>query len=309
MRNGWMWAVVLAVSLAGCASPQRQGGIPGVIAPGVEAELVREGYIFLEGPLGMADGGLLFVDRREADRIHRLHPDGKFSVFREKANGANGLAYTRGGDLIVVEAAAKRISRTGADGRIVELTRGDGQNPLLAPNDLIVDAKGGVYFTDPGLRPLVKGRKVHVYYLAPSATRAQVIDDQVARPNGIILSPDGKTLLVADTIGHDVIGYDVQPDGTVRNRRPLLHLRDIPAGEDSGADGMAVDRDGRIFVTSVRGVQVFDKSGQYLGTIPVPRRPTNVAFAGPGKRVLYITAREGLYRIQTLTQGPGWLGK
>jgi gluconolactonase len=101
----------------------------------------------------------------------------------------------------------------------------------------------------------------------------------------------------------------VQPDGSLRNRRAYAKTRDIPPGKDSGGDGIALDRDGRLYVTAITGVQVFDKSGNYLGNIVVPKKPTNVAFSGPGKRTLYITAQEGLYRIQTLVQGPDRLGK
>jgi gluconolactonase len=101
----------------------------------------------------------------------------------------------------------------------------------------------------------------------------------------------------------------VQPGGKVTNKRPFARLRDIPAGAESGADGIALDREGRLYVTSFTGVQVFDGAGRYLGSIPVPRQPSNVAFSGPGKRTLYITAREGVYRIPTLTAGPERPGK
>jgi gluconolactonase len=310
MRNKLPLAVLGAVLiLAGCASMQSTGGIPGVVASGVEPVLVQEGYLFTEGPLGTADGGLYFTDLREANRIRRLHPDGKITVIREQSNGTNGLAFTRGGDLVGVEGAGKRVIRIGPDGKATELSQGDGQRPLMAPNDLIVDAKGGIYFTDPGPRPLVAGRKAYVYYLPAGTDKALAVDDSVVRPNGLTLTLDGRTLIVVDTVGDVVFAFDVQPDGTLRNRREFFRLRDIPQGKDSGADGMAIDRDGRLYITTITGVQVFDKAGQYLGNIKVPRKPTNVAFSGPGKRTLYITAQEGLYRMPTLSQGPDRLGK
>jgi len=145
--------------------------------------------------------------------------------------------------------------------------------------------------------------------LPPGAKEPLIIDDKVARPNGLTLSTDGKTLIVDDTIGNTVFAYDVQADGTVANKRPFTELRDIPGGQESGADGLALDREGRIYITTVKGVQVFDRGGQYLGTIALARQPANVAFAGPDKRSLYITAREGLYRLRMLAQGPERLGK
>jgi gluconolactonase len=148
-----------------------------------------------------------------------------------------------------------------------------------------------------------------VYYLPPGQNEPMVIDDQIARPNGIMLSPDGKALFVSDTSGEEVFAYDVQPDGAVKGKRVFATLRDIPAGKASKADGMAVDRDGRLCVTTMTGVQVFDAKGEYLGTIDVPNPPANVAFSGPHKRTLYATARQGLYNVEMLAQGPDRLGK
>jgi enamine deaminase RidA (YjgF/YER057c/UK114 family) len=149
----------------------------------------------------------------------------------------------------------------------------------------------------------VPGRTAYVYYLPAGAREPIVIDDQIGRPNGVTLTRDGKTLIVDDTLGPTVYAYDVQPDGSVKNKRAFTQLRDIPEGKESGADGMALDREDRLYVTTVAGVQVFDAAGKYLGTIKVPRQPANAAFAGPDKRVLYITAREGLYRINILRCG------
>ena len=160
-----------------------------------------------------------------------------------------------------------------------------------------------------GPRPVVPGRTAYVYYLPPGAKQPIVIDDQIARPNGLTLTRDGKTLIVDDTLNPTVYAYDVEPDGSVKNKRTFAQLRDIPEGKESGADGMALDREDRVYITTVTGVQVFDAAGKYLGTIKVPRQPANVGFAGPDKRMLYITAREGLYRLDMLAQGPDRIGK
>jgi gluconolactonase len=305
------WVVMLGVVLmiAGCATVQTQSGIPGVVAPGIEPELVQEGFTFTEGPLGTMDGGLYFTHLLGANRIYRLDASGKISVFRENSNGTNGLAFTPTGDLVGAEGRGKRISKIGQDGTAAELTHGDGEKPLMAPNDLIVDANGGIYFTDPGPPPVVPGRKAYVYYLPARATKALVVDDAIVRPNGLILTLDGKMLIVADSVADTMYAFDVQSDGTITNKRTFIRLRDIPHGEQSGADGIAIDHDGRIYVTTIAGVQVFDNMGKYLGTIRMAHKPSNVAFSGPGKRRLYITTHEGLYQMQTLTQGPERLGK
>ena len=301
-------AAAAVALLAGAAHAQSPGGIAGVVAPGVVPELVQEGFVFTEGPVGTPDGGLYFSDIRP-NRIHYLDPGGKISLVREQTNGANGLALTRDGDLIAAEGEGKRISKRSRDGMVTTVTEGIAGKPFLSPNDVLVDAKGGIYITDPGPRPVVPGRTAYVYYLLVGAKEPVVLDDQIARPNGVTLTRDGKTLIVNDTLGPTVYAYDVLPDGSVKNKRTFAQLLDIPEGKESGADGMALDREDRLYVTTVAGVQVFDAAGKHLGTIQVPRQPANAGFAGPDKRVLYITAREGLYRINMLAQGPDRIGK
>jgi len=306
------WTLILLLSLLQAApSPppaKPLDGIAGVVAKGESVQLVKEGFAFTEGPVPTADGGLYFSDLLTSDRVHRLAPTGDITVLREQANSSGGLALNRAGELFAVETTSKRVSKF-VDGKVTVLTEGSPEKPLLAPNDLILDSKGGVYFTDPGPRPVVAGRIVYVYYLAPGAKQPIMLDDKIVRPNGIMLTTDGKTLFVDDTVGETVFAYDVQPDGTVKNRRPFAKLHDIPSGQNSGGDGMALDRDNRLYVASLTGVQIFDKAGSYLGTIPVLRQPSNVAFSGPDKKTLFITAREGLYKLRMLSQGPDRPGK
>jgi gluconolactonase len=304
-------ALEVAFIVATLATPvlaQAPAGIPGVLAPAAVPELIQEGFTFTEGPVGTADGGLYFSDIR-VSKTFVLDPGGKISVVREGTNGGNGLALTRDGELLFAEGDGKRITKRNRDGTITTLTEGPPGVPLLAPNDLIVDARGGIYFTDPGPRPVVAGRPTYVYYLPAGAKTPVLIDGAVPRPNGLTLTNDGKTLIVDDTLNPTVFAYDVQPDGSVKNKRAFLQLRDIPAGSESGADGLAIDRDDRLYITTVTGVQVFDAKGQYLGTIKAGRQPANVAFGGPDKQTLYLTAREGLYRVKTLAKGPDRLGK
>jgi gluconolactonase len=156
-------------------------GIPGVVAAGVQAEAVQENFTFTEGPVGRADGSLLFSDPR-VSKTYLLDLAGKVSVFRESTNGTNGLAFLKNGDLLGAEGDGKRISRRASDGKVSALTEGTIARPLMAPNDLIADRKGGVYFTDPGPRPIVPGRKTYVYYLPAGGKEPLVQDDQITRP-------------------------------------------------------------------------------------------------------------------------------
>jgi gluconolactonase len=302
------FATALLALFALPAVAQAQGGIPGVLAPGANAELVQEGFTFTEGPVGAADGSLYFSDIRVNKTFH-LDAAGKISQFRENTGGANGIALNKDGELLFAEGDGKRISRRAKDGTMSLVVDKHGTAPFLSPNDLIVDARGGIYITDPGPRPVVPGRPTYVSYLPPGAKESIIVDDKVARPNGLTLTNNGRTLIVDDTIGNTVFAYDVQPDGKVTNKRPFAQLRDIPADKESGADGLAIDSEDRVYITTLPGVQVFDSKGTYLGTIKSGRQGANVAFAGPGKNILYITAREGLYRIATLAKGPARLGK
>ncbi len=183
--------------------------------------------------------------------------------------------------------------------------------PFLGPNDLVADRKGGVYFTDPGGYPPAGQYLTElpsVYYLKPDGSVIKIADD-IPRPNGIILSPDEKTLYVSNTLGAYVIAFDVQPDGSVRNERNFARLAGIAMtnrGVRSGADGIAVDEAGRLYVTSTIGVQVFSPEGKHLGTIPVgnPDGPQNIAFAGPDKKTLYIVGDGAVWKVAMLAQGP-----
>ena len=301
--------LVLALMVLGApgAVAQQSAGIPGVFSPGVEPELVQEGFTFTEGPVGAPDGGLYFSDIR-VNRIHRLDAAGKIATLYEQTNGANGLALNKAGELFAAEGDGKRLSMRNRDGALMVLTDNVEGKPLLAPNDLILDSKGG-YFTDPGPRPVVPGRPTSLSYLPAGAKQAILLDGAIGRPNGLTLTRNGETLIVADTIGNTVFAYDVQPDGKVKGKRAFTELHDIPAGKESGADGLALDDLDRLYISTLTGVQVFDAKGGYLGTIKLGRQPANVAFAGPGRQTLYITAREGLYRVRMLSRGPDRPGK
>ena len=304
-----MKASGVLIFLAASAVAQSPAGIPGVVAAGVKPELVQEGFTFTEGPVGTADGGLFFTDIR-ANKIHRLDPAGKITTVRDGTDGANGLALNSG-ELYAAEGAGKLISRGNQNGRTATVVDKAGDQPLGAPNDLIFDSKGGFYFTDPGAGPMlpkVAGRYGKVYYVSTASGQPPVvIDDKITRPNGLTLTLDGKTLLVDDTLGDTIWAFDLQPKGAVK-KRPFAKIPELTDGE-SLADGMCIDLQGRVYVTTGAGIQVFDKKGKFLGTIKTPRQPANCAFSGPDKGTLYITAREGLYKLKTISQGPPRLGK
>jgi gluconolactonase len=313
------FAVVVTATLAltagsGAQSLQPVPRVPGVFGDGSALDLVRDGFGFTEGPVGTADGGLYFTDTGvQPTRIYRLEPDGEIRLFRDTLNRANGLALERDGKLIAAESNGGRIIRVGTDGGIVSIaSKATTGQALINPNDLIADRRGGIYFTHfvRGVRgQVVSDRQGFVYYVPPGATQAVVIANDLGRPNGLSLTDDEKTLIVDDSDSDKVYAFELQRDGMAKSKRPFATLKDIPPGRTSGADGLTIDRTGRVYVATSVGVQIFDGSGQYLGTLAVPGTPANVAFSGADKRTLYITAGSGLYRIHTVTQGLDRLGK
>jgi gluconolactonase len=286
--------------------------ISGVVAGGTKVQVIKEGFQGTEGPIALPDGSLIFTETN-ANRITRIDKDNNVSTFLENTNGSNGLAFDAKGRLISVQTTPGQtkigvIYPKGAEATLADSFEG---KPFGRPNDLVVDQKGGVYFTDPGPNaqpgapPASPPLPPAVYYV-PAGGRAIKVADGIERPNGIQLSRDEKTLFVNNTSGEYLLAFDIQPDGTVRNRRNFAKYDGATRNENgvtSGADGLALDSQGRIYVAASSGVQVFSPEGKHLGTIPLSRAPQNLAFAGADKRVLYVVGRGAAYRVAMLAQG------
>jgi gluconolactonase len=315
----YLVALILAIGMTGAQSPTpQQTAIRRVIAADARIELVRGGFQGVEGPVPTPDGGLYFSDVT-ANRTYRLDKNGSISIWRENTKGTNGLFLLKDGRLLGAESTGQRIVAVSPDGRVTALATGFGGKALRSPNDLIGDKKGGIYFTDPAPRRAGIAPEEHgnVHYLRVNG-EVLLLDDLIERPNGVTLSLDEKTLYVDDTEGEYVYAFDVQPDGSVKNKRPFVKLRDPvqgPLGPRSVADGMALDSNGRLYVATASGVQVIDPRGEYLGTIRVPAATgpgapvRNVAFGGHRRHTLFMTARESLYRVQMLSEGPSGRAK
>ena len=287
--------------------------IPGVVAAGTAVVVIKSGFQGTEGPIGMPDGSLIFTET-QANRITRIAADGTTSTFLEETNGSNGLAWDASGRLISVQTTPGR-TRIGViypKGREAVLADSFDGQPFGRPNDLVVSAKGGIYFTEPGPNvapgapaPASPPLPPAVYYVPPGG-KAVRIAEGIRRPNGIMLSRDEKVLYVNDTQGEHLLAFDVQPDGRVTNRRHFARYQGAasgPTGVTSGADGLAIDEQGRVYAATSAGVEVFDVTGTHLGTIPVGRAPQNIAFAGPDKKTLYIVGRGSAFKVDLQTAG------
>jgi gluconolactonase len=285
--------------------------IPGVVAGGTKVHLVKDDYtgpamISYEGPVPLPDGSILFVENMKG-LVHKLDNEGNSSIFLENTNEALGMAFDSKGRLIVVETkpGKSRIAVIYPKGSETVLSDNFEGKPYGRANDLVVDKKNGVYFTDPGphAQPGSPPPSVPpaVYYL-PAGGKAIKVVEGVPGPNGIQLSPDEKILYLNNTSDY-LLAFDVQADGTLSNRRNFAKYDGAGPGVNLTADGLAVDSEGRIYVATRMGVQVYSAKGEYLGTIPTSRQPQNLAFGGPDKKFLYVVGFGAVFKIQMLAQG------
>jgi len=315
-------AWILIVSLAACnqgqvnqeqagqeqaaEAPAKDGvaqDIPGVVAGGTKIEFIKDGFEGTEGPVPLPDGSVIFSETN-GNRITKIALDGSTSPFVEPSGGSNGIGFDSNGRLIATQTLEGKtgIAVVYPKGSETFLASDYQGQPFDRPNDLVIDKKGGVYFTDPGPQ--------RVFYV-PSGGKAILaadgVKDGITRPNGIQLSPDEKTLYVNDIRGEYLIAYDVQPDGALRNRRNFAKYVGVETrpegGFAAGADGLAVDSAGNVYTTSNAGVDVFNSQGEHIGTIHTPQHPQNLAFGGPDKKTLYLVGRGETYKMQMLVQG------
>ena len=261
-------------------------GIPGVVDAGAMWTIAWQGTDNADGLVGTADEGLLFA-QEQPNRVSKLDRNDRQSVFLTDTHGAGSVAIDSSGRILAVERTCTDPGRPGAAPPCAEptsvsvlaparrvLADSFEGKPLGRVNDLVVDRKGGVYFTSGGA------------FYASSDGRVTSLGENI-RANGIMLSPDEKSLYV--TNGAVILAFDIRPDGAVTNRRDFATLEAGGSG-----DGLAVDAAGRLYVTSAPGIQVFSPQGRYLGVIPAPRNVISVAFSGPDKKVLYVVGSGAL---------------
>ena len=292
--NGKKYGLIMLLSITAVGFCTER---PSVLAPGASVEKLAGGFAFTEGPAADAEGNVFFSDIPN-NRIHKWSLDGKLSTFRENSGGANGLFFDKSGNLLACEGGGRRLVSISPQGAVTVLADSYQGKKFNSLNDLWIDPKGGVYFTDPryGRRgdDMEQGGE-HVYYLLPDHKKvARVIDDMV-RPNGIIGTPDGKKLYVTDHGDGKTFSYTIDADGMLSNKR--LHAPE-------GSDGMTMDNEGNIYLTT-SAVAVYNEHGEKIETIEVPERPANVAFGGKDGKTLFITARTSLYSVRTRVKGVG----
>jgi gluconolactonase len=266
-----------------------------------ELQQVATGFVFTEGPLWHPDGFCYFVDVR-ASVLYRLVLGGKAEVVR-KTQGGNGTTFDLQGRLINCEGDGRRVTRTDLDGTVTTLIdRFEGKR-LNRPNDVICASDGALWFTDPSLRVPLAERELEtasIYRIAPDGTVTAVAPFEY--PNGLALSPDERTLYVANTRWTKYIhAIEVDSAGAMVRRRIFADMSSD--GTNGVPDGMKVDAAGRVFCTGTGGVWVFAPDGSKIGIIETPEVCANVAFGGPDLRTLLLTASTSVYTLRVKTPG------
>lgn len=298
----FVWRAILAAVIMARvldqASAEEAPNIPeiGSIGP---ISRVHTDFQFTEGPAADSQGRLYFSDVA-GNKIYRLDADRKLSIFLEPSSHANGLFFDHQGHLIVAQMDGRVVRVNIATKEVTPIVETFEGKRFNAPNDLAIDRDGGVYFTDPRFRapdpwPQVKEA---VYYVSPKGEIRRVISD-VETPNGVLLSPDEKTLYVVPTLKKEILAYDVKSGGELGPSRVFASLNQPENGKGAspGGDGLTVDAHGNLYVTSALGLQVFNSEGKHLGTLKFPEQPSNATFGGPDLKTLFVTARKSLYAV------------
>ena len=279
------------------------------IGPAGEIKRVQTDFQFTEGPAQAPDGTLYFTDI-PADRIYQRSTDGKISVFLEPAGHCNGLMVTADGTLYACSMDGRLISIDRKTKKVTALSDEYEGNRYNAPNDLVIDKQGGVYFTDPHFRaPMPLPQKTTAFYYRDTEGEVVRLADDLKAPNGVILSPDEKTLYVIPSMQEEMWSYPVISPGKLGPGRVFCKLKQAAGQSGRGGDGLTVDTKGNLYITSGLGIQAFSPAGKHLGTIEFPEQPANATFGGPEGKTLFVTARKSLYSVEMEATGHHFPGK
>jgi gluconolactonase len=295
------WQIWLAVAILTRASSGSVFGADNtsLIFPGAKLEKLSGDFKFTEGPTCDKGGNVFFTDQPN-DRIMKWSVDGKLSTFKQPAGRANGMFFDPKGNLIACADEKNELWAIAPDGKVTVLVKEFEGKLLNGPNDVWVAPDESMYLSDPFYkrswwnhtdRPQPSEQ---VYFLSADRQTVKRVTADLVKPNGIIGTPDGKTLFVSDIQAGKTYAYDIEPKGELSKKRLFCEL---------GSDGMTLDNEGDLFLTG-KGVTVFDKAGQRIEHIEVPESWTaNLCFGGADRQTLFITASKGLYAIRLRVKG------
>jgi sugar lactone lactonase YvrE len=284
----WLWKDWPAPVKAGLGSPQLQE----ILIPGEDWKMVADGYRFTEGPAPNTQGEVFFNDIPNG-KAYKIGLDGQVSLFIADTKHANGQSFAADGRLFAAATGSGEILAYDTGGKPTVFAEG------IRANDLIVRHDGGVYATEPG----GGGKPSQVWFISSGGDK-RVVDSGLRFANGITLSPDQSLLYVADYGSHWVYSYQVKPDGSLAYKQKYYHLHMPDTADSAGADGIRVDRDGRLYVTTLLGIQVCDQAGRVNCIIPTPNgKVANLCFGGADFQTLFATCGDRVYKRQVKVKG------
>lgn len=272
-----------------------------VIAPGATLEKISGGFVFTEGPAVDKEGNVFFTDQPN-DRIVKWNAaDNTVSDWLKPSGRANGTYFDKDGNLLACADEKNELWSISPEKKVTVLLKDFGGKLLNGPNDLWIRPDGALYFTDPLYKrdywkrdPKMQLEGQYVYFMGADRKAIKPVATDLKQPNGIVGTPDGKTLYVADIGAWKTYAYDIQPDGTLSNKRLFCEL---------GSDGMTLDDQGNLYLTG-KGVTVFDKTGKQIEQIKVsPDWTGNVVFGGKNRDLLFITSSKDVYGIKMKVKG------
>lgn len=281
-------------------APQEDAKPSSVVAPGEKPVLLSGGFKFTEGPAADREGNVFFTDQPN-DRICKWSVDGKLTDFMKPCGRSNGMFFDKEGNLWTCADMENELWKIDPQGKVTVVIKDYQGKRLNGPNDLWIAPNGAIYFTDPLYKrnywtrdPAMQQDGEHVYYLAPGARAPVRVATDLTKPNGIIGTPDGKLLYVADIGARRTYRYKINADGTLADKTLFCTM---------GSDGMTIDTEGNIYLTG-KGVAVFNPAGEQIDQIPIPKGWTaNVCFGGRERDTLFITASDSLFAVKTRVKG------
>jgi gluconolactonase len=272
-----------------------------ILADGANLEKLSGGFSFTEGPASDAEGNVFFTDQPN-DRIMKWSTDDILSTWMKPSGRSNGLSFDHEGNLWSCADEKNQLWKINPEQMVEVMLEGYRNKLLNGPNDLWIAPDGGIYFSDPYYqRPWWDHQEMPqecqcVYYLSPDHKKVTRVVDDLQQPNGIIGTPDGSRLYITDIKGEKTYIYSIREDGSLTDRKLFCEM---------GSDGMTIDEQGNLYLTS-QGVFIFNPVGEEILHIEVPERWTaNVCFGGTDKKSLFITASKGLYRMKMKVRGVG----
>lgn len=292
-----LYALLFLISASG--NTQNINQYQDLVAKGAIVTKASSGYAFTEGPSVAPDGRVFFTDQPNDKIFTWNEKDNTITTFLQSCDRSNGTYFNQKGELVACADLHNRLVIFSMDGKQRTIAENYNGQPLNAPNDLWITPNGGIYFSDPyyardywepGHKEVQDKRGV--YYLNPEGKVIRVSDDY-KQPNGLIGTPDGKTLYVSDINDQKIWKYTINTDGSLSNKSFFA---------PEGSDGMTIDNQGNIYLTN-KFVSVFDKTGKPIAHIEVPEMPSNVCFGGKERNILFITARTSVYTLKMNVKG------